>query len=246
MQYLMVKIRRSRLMSALAVLLAIGFAMSSCSKDSEPTPEDDEALKVEVGNVTGFGDISGMPQGTPFKLPDGVVVDETITGDYCADAVTHIGSGRYVTLCVALRNDKDQAITVTFPGGLVFLSETDEYQHGVVLGTTTIVLPPKKTTRFAFHTYCGNLSRSSADSDAVYTFGLVTNSKLIERLIQDLSRKKIEISNYWEDGSTTYAYDKLEDTLQDLLWLITESEKGADWVQFEREYKELLDELPNK
>src|SRR5690606_42155443 len=120
-----------------------------------------------------------------------------------------IGSGYFVTLCVALRNDKDQAITVTFPGGLIFVSETDEYQHGVVLETTTIVLPPNKTTRFAFHTYCGNANRDAAYSTAVYALGPLTNSKLLAQLIQDLSRKKIEISDYWKDGTTTQAYDEL-------------------------------------
>ena len=241
----MVKIRQCRFISVLAMLV-IGFTVLSCSKDNDPSPEDDEALKAEVGSITGLGDVSGVPQGTPFTLPDGVTVDGTITGDDCEDAVKHIGSGYYVTLCVALRNDKDHEITVTFPGGLIFVSETDEYQNGVVVETTTIVLPPNKTTRFAFHTYCGNASRSAAYSTAVYTFGPLTNSKLMERLVEDLSRKKIEISDYWEDGDTTQAYDELEDTIQTLVWLITDSPNNMDWEAFENMYNQLLNELPNK
>src|SRR3546814_13926799 len=109
MNYVMIKIRQRHFMAVLA-MLAIGFTAMSCSKDKEPAPEDDRALEAEMGHVTGFGEVSGTPQGTPFRLPDGVGVDGTITGDNCADAVKHIGSGYYVTLCVALRNDKDQAI----------------------------------------------------------------------------------------------------------------------------------------
>ncbi|MEC3879935.1 hypothetical protein [Parapedobacter sp. 10938] len=245
MNYVMMKIRQCHIISVLAMLV-IGFAAMSCSKDNDPAPENDEALKAEMGNVVGFGAVSGTPQGTPFRLPDGVVVDGTITGDDCADAVKHIGSGYYVTLCVALRNDKDQAITITLPGGLIIVSETTEYQHGVVLETTTIVLPPKTTTRFALHTYCGNANRDAADSEAVYTFGPLTNSKLLERLVNDLSRKKIEISDYWVDGTTTQAYDELEDTIQTLLWLITDTEESMDWETFENMYNQLLNDLPNK
>lgn len=245
MNYVMMKFRRRHFMSVL-VMLTIGFTVMSCSKDKDPVPEDDAALEAEVGNITGFGEVSGTPQGTPFRLPDGVIVDGTITGDDCADAVKHIGSGYFVTLCVALRNEKDQAITITLPGGLILVSETTEYQHGVVLGTTTIVLPPETTIRFALHTYCGNASRDAADSEAVYTFGPLTNSKLLERLVNDLSRKKIEISDYWVDGTTTQAYDELEDTIQTLLWLVTDTEESMDWETFENMYNQLMNELPNK
>lgn len=245
MNYVMMKIRRYGFMSVLAMLV-IGFAAVSCSKDNDPSPEDEEALKVEIGNVVGFGEVSGTPQGTPFQLPDGVVVDGTITGDECDEEVEHIGSGYYVTVCVALRNDKDQPITIKLPGGLILVSETTEYQHGVVLETTTIVLPPKTTTRFALHTYCGNASRRAANSGAVYTFGPTTNSKLLERLVNDLSRKKIEIADYWVDGTTTRAYDDLEDTIQTLLWLITDHGGSMDWETFEYMYNQLLNELPNK
>src|SRR3546814_18076408 len=107
MNYVMIKIRQRHFMAVLA-MLAIGFTAMSCSKDQEPAPEDDRALEAEMGHVTGFGEVSGTPQGNPFRLPDGVGVDGTITGDKCADAVTHFGRGNYVTFFVALRHGKEQ------------------------------------------------------------------------------------------------------------------------------------------
>src|SRR5690606_36965847 len=124
-------------------------------------------------------------------LPEGVTVVGEIVGGECYDIDEFIGSGVYVDLCIGLRNDTDKEVTVTFPGGLVFISDTDEYQNGVVLEKTTIVLPAKKTKKFTFYTYCGNAERSASSSMGNYTFGPLTNSKLVNRLVEDLKGKKI-------------------------------------------------------
>ena len=244
-QFLSSKLNKSRLIWGLAAMV-ISFAALSCSKDNEPTPEDETALQQEIGSIAGLGNEPGTPQGAPFKLPEGVIVDGTITGDYCEEAAVFIGSGNFVTLCVGLRNDNDHEITVTFPGGLIFVSETDEYQNGLVVEEAKIVLPSKKTTRFIFHTYCGNSSRSPSSSSSVYTFGPVSNSKLIAKLISDLGSKKIAASEYGDGDDFSDAYYEVLSALQGLVWQITDGSKTTDWETFEYVYKDYLNQLPNK
>lgn len=244
-QFLSSKLNKSRLIWGLAAVV-IGFAALSCSKDNEPTPEDETALQQEIGSVTGLGNEPGTPQGTAFKLPDGVTVDGVITGDYCDEAEIRIGSGHYVTVCVGLRNDNDEEKKIIFPGGLILVSESDEYQHGVVVEETMVVIPPKKTIRFIFHTYCGNSSRSSASSAAVYTFGPVTNSKLLSKLINDLKGKKIAATDYWDESGASDEYYEIESTIQSLVWQITDGSAFMDWETFNHIYQQQLNELPNK
>ncbi|GGG81139.1 hypothetical protein GCM10007415_12140 [Parapedobacter pyrenivorans] len=239
------KVNPFRFISMLVVMVTC-VAILSCSKDNDPSPEDDAELQQEIGSLPGLGEQSGTPQGTAFKLPDGVTVDGTITGDYCDEAEIRIGSGHYVTVCVGLRNDNDEEKKVIFPGGLILVSETDEYQHGVVVEETMVVIPPKKTIRFIFHTYCGNNSRSSASSLAVYTFGPVTNSKLLGRLIDDLKGKKIAAVDYWDEDGVSDDYYAIESTVQALVWQITDGSAFMDWETFNHMYQQQLNELPNK
>ena len=228
----------------LFIVSLLSITLFSCSKDDDADPEE---LKKEVGNLPGLGETGGTPQGTTFSLPDGITVTGDVTGDICEDATFTIGSGHYVTVCVGLRNNTEHEKTITFPAGLVLISTTDDYQNGVVLTTETFVIPPKQTIRFVFHTYCGNASRSSASSSAVYTFGPVTNSKLIVRLINDLKNKKISIVDYMNGEEVDDEYDTIASTVQSLLWMITDGDLfGLDWMAFEMTYKQQLESLPNR
>lgn len=238
------KINVSRVIQGLVTVL-LCVSLFSCSKD-DSGPEDEAAMEQEIGSLAGLGEQDGTPQGTPFQLPDGVTVDGLITGDYCEEAETEIGSGYYVTVCVALRNDKDQQITVKFPGGLILISETDDYQNGVVLGDTEIILQPKITTHFIFYTYCGNNHRSASSSSSVYTFGPVTNSKLITRLVNDLKTKKIAAMDYWDGEDYADEYGEVSSTVQSLLWQITDGSREMGWESFDHTYELLLNEIPNK
>ncbi len=242
-EFVLKKINLHRLMYLFIVSL-LSVALFSCSKDDDASPEE---LKEEVGNLPGLGETAGTPQGTTFSLPDGITVVGDITGELCEEATFRIGSGYYVTVCVGLRNDSEQEKTITFPAGLVLISTTDDYQNGVVLTTETFVIPPKQTIRFVFHTYCGNASRSSASSSAVYTFGPVTNSKLIARLINDLKNKKISAVDYMNGDDVDDEFDMIVSTVQTLLWMITDGDRfGLDWTAFDMVYKQQLETLPNK
>lgn len=242
-QFVLKKINLHRLMHLFIVSL-LSIALFSCSKDDDASPEE---LKQEVGNIPGLGETGGTLQGAMFSLPDEVTVIGDITGELCEEATFRIGSGYYVTVCVGLRNDSEQEKTITFPAGLVLISTTDNYQNGVVLTNETFVIPAKQTIRFVFHTYCGNASRSSASSSAVYTFGPITNSKLITRLINDLKNKKISAIDYMDGDDLDDEYGMIASTVQSLLWMITDGDLfGLDWMAFEMTYKQQLETLPNK
>ncbi len=237
--------KRPRFVWALVAII-MSFVVISCNKGNEPAPEDDLSLQQEIGSITGLGEVGGTPQGTAYKLPDGVSIEGDIIGGGCSYDEEFIGSGVYVDLCIGLRNDTDRDVTITFPGGLIFISDTDEYQNGVVLESTTIVLPSKKTTKFTFYTYCGNAGRSSSSSSGNYTFGPVTNSKLVKKLVEDLKVKKIAAAAYMDGDYLSSKYYEVEETVQSLLWLITDGSEYMDWTTFEHMYKQYLEELPNK
>lgn len=228
--------------ASLLLVVWITSGLLSCSKDGNG--DDQETLAAEIGNIPGLGSQSGELQGTPFNLPEGVSVVGEIKGGWCDDSQASIGSGYLVTVCVTLRNDSDQGKTVTFPAGLILISSTDQFQHGVVLKDETIEIPPNETVRFAFFTYCGNNARSAASSSAVYTFGPITNSKLIARLINDLKNKKIDVVDYMDGDEPNLDYIVMQTDVQTLLWLITDGHE-LDWMSFEQAYQALLDEIPN-
>ncbi len=229
------------LFARLFAFALLGFFVLSCSKDGAPGPE---ALDDELANIPGLGNTPGSLQGLPYQLPDGVTVVGQISGGMCEGAETTIGSGLLVTVCVGLRNDSDQGRTVTFPAGLILVSATDEYQHGVVLVEETIVIPPGETVRFVFHTYCGNSARAAATSNAVYTFGPITSSKLVARLVDDLKDKKIDAIDYWDGDGFRDEYYTVQTGVQTLLWLITDG-TDLDWASFDLAYRELLGGIPN-
>ena len=214
----------------------------SCSKDDENNPVDQSD---EIGYLPGLGNTEGTPTGTPFRLPDGISLVGGMTGGACDQADHIIGSGLLVTVCFELKNDTDKEIPVTFPAGLILLSGTDKYQHGVILRGETIRIPAHQTVRITLYTYCGNSSRSGADSEASYTFGPISNSKLIARLANDVAKKKIMAIDYWDEAEGTVSLDYIfeQTNVQKLLWLITEP-RDLDWESFETQYLEELSKIP--
>ncbi len=235
--------RKLNLVGVASLLLVVWMAsgLQSCSKDSEDGPG---ALEDEIGNIAGLGSRGGDIQGMPFALPEGISVVGEIKGGWCDDKQFYIGSGYLVTVCLTLRNDTDESETITFPAGLILVSSTDEFQHGVVLKTETIEIPPNKTVRFAFFTYCGNSARAAASSSAVYSFGPVTSSKLIARLINDLKGKDINAADYVNGDNLDEDYIMIQSNVQTLLWFITDG-GDMDWPTFEIAYRQLLDGIPN-
>ncbi|RZF61403.1 hypothetical protein [Sphingobacterium corticibacterium] len=233
-----------RALAYVFTMAVLSICLISCSKDDEDTPAD---LADEIGNLPGFGDIGGTPHGSLFKLPEGISIVNAITGGVCDNPTFRIGSGLLVSVCFELRNDTDSEISISFPAGLVFLSETDDYQHGVVLREESIRIPPRKTVRVALYTYCGNSSRSASDADASYTLGPITNSKLILRLINDLNGKKIDAIDYWDEDTNNFRDEYLfeQTKVQTLLWYITEGSDIKDWETFEKMYHELLSQIPD-
>lgn len=230
--------------ACMLTIVILSVYLISCSKDDNDSPSN---MSEEIGRLSGLGDVGGTPAGTAFRLPDGISIVDGITGGYCDNPDFVIGSGLLVTVCFELQNNTDSENAVTFPAGLILLSDTDEYQHGVILREETVRIPGHGKIRIALYTYCGNSRRAGADSDASYAFGPVSNSKLIARLASDLNGKKINAIDYWdEDVDMVNDHYLIEQTnVQNLLWMITDG-RDIDWQTFETMYREVLNEIPEE
>ncbi|WP_257658800.1 hypothetical protein [Parapedobacter lycopersici] len=215
----------------LLFLLTLGLTLSSCSKDKdEPIPDE------VAGQIPGLGEAEGEPQGAPFTLPDGVRLESDILGESC-DTTLSRGSGYYVTVCVGLVNETNEDITLVLPAGLVLIAQDKDYQSGMLLQGTTIVLRKKAVTRCTLFTFCANNHRSSSSRNCVYTLGPVTNSRLVGELIGLLQGKRINAEDYGDDET---GYMTTVSTVQSALWSIT------DGYGLDEYYKMALTEIPNK
>lgn len=217
------------LLGAVAVLF-LAFSLSSCSKK-------DDGPSETPGQLIGFGDSNDMPQGTPYQLPAGISMVDTMHGDEC-DTVYRVGSGYYVKMCAGLYNSGSNDVELLLPGGLICVaSDRSSYQNGLLLQATKIILKAKKVTNCSILTYCTNAGKHAASDNMYYTFGPVTNSTLIQELVTLVKNKKINVSDY-PAGSSDYS--DVTSTLQGAVWDITDGRGLSDGHRSE------IQQIPNK
>lgn len=150
----------------------------------------------------GIGPVPGTPVGTAYALPAGVQLDKPIKGDdtYCVPRQQATqekkGSGGLVRLCLGFRNSNpNQPITVVLPPGLIFVSDKDVTQNGIVLTTTSIEVPAGGGPLYVpVYVYCLNKNRSpTAGSQDTYSLGPVTQDGPILDLIELLKGKTLPL-----------------------------------------------------
>ncbi|MDJ1491814.1 hypothetical protein QNI19_02650 [Cytophagaceae bacterium DM2B3-1] len=226
----------------------IVFCLSACKKDntSEPAPSQQE----RPGHIPGLGEEEGIPEGTEFKLPAGIKLTGPIVGDdYIYDGESCIvdGAGHYVTVSLPLENTTTVPITIEFPAGLIIISLSGDYQHGILLEKVIVTIPAKSGTsdnggssngqcQATLMLSCLNIMKDPANSEAEFILGPVTSSALIKDLLDKLSDKKILYSAY-SDKTKFY---ETESYVQDALWSIT------DGTGLTEEDLENIDKIPNK
>ncbi|AWO02111.1 hypothetical protein DLD77_10600 [Chitinophaga alhagiae] len=208
----------------------LAFVLPACKKNKkDATPTE------KPGQIKGMGDQAGTPEGTPFELPANISLAGKIRGSQC-DTVYERGSGAYVDVCIALFNSGGTDITLVIPAGLVILADEEEYQHGMVVQETRILLKAGQITRCTLGAYCINASKSSSSSSTTYAIGPITGSVLIRELLDLLKNKKINVEDYPADDE---AYSEAVGTVQSAVWGITD----FDGLQY---FKEEILKLPNK
>lgn len=119
-----------------------------------------------------------------YKLPDGLEIDSLYGYD---DEIPESA----LPLYMVIRNSKDNDIEVTFPAGLVFGSDSVDYQYMMVLndfaftatgnGATTVILP----------TYCCNEDLDEPDDESFYAIEGRENDKETQELLDLVADKAL-------------------------------------------------------
>lgn len=220
---------RKRLWRGLAAPLLV-LALAACGGGSSSTPAPTDGTDNSASDGSGSGSGSGggaqvhagmgastaAPSGQPHAWPPGVQVERPIKGDdpYCVpqdqQSTPPAGHGGLVRLCLGFRNTGAVPVTVVLPPGLIFVSDSLQTQNGIVLQTTTIVVPPGSLTYYVpVYLYCLNLGRHpTAGGQDTYQSGPVTDDAAVLELLSLLQSKDVPPS--------------FEFPLQEALWDITD------------------------
>lgn len=141
----------------------------------------------------GLGESTADPTGTAYVLPAAVSVQSSPFPGYPSEVTppdVALGYG-LVQPVVPLVNSSSGSVTVTFPGGLIFISESDEVQNGILVQERVIVIPPTTTQRIALGLDCANGGRHAPAEEDLYRFGPVTDNPELLELIGLLADKDI-------------------------------------------------------
>jgi hypothetical protein len=165
----------------------MAFIMAGCSSSSND---------AGAGAASGDGGASGackvginapfaFPEGTPFALPAGIVLDGEITGDLsgggCVTKSAVEYGGDLAPACLPLKNTTSADIVVKIPAGLTFIAKNPETQNGIVLQDHELTIPAQSSAVFHFRFFCLNEHCKFGDKADRFTFGNVTtHPKLLE------------------------------------------------------------------
>ena len=192
-------------------------ALTACSSGGGGG-KDDGGDPPPAQSRPGMGPSKDKPVGTVYTLPTGVELQKPTKGDdpFCIPVdqkeKDKKGSGGLVRLCLNFRNTNTQVpITVVFPPGLVFISDSDATQNGILIQTTSIEVPAGRTQFFVpLYLYCLNKDRyPTSGGQDTYSMGPVTqDSSMLELtgLLQSKTLPLVESNN----------------TVQEAVWHITD------------------------
>jgi hypothetical protein len=193
--------RRTRFVGLMATLVLA--ACSGCSDKAEgPDDDDDDNQNGGEDYRPGLGASDKRPEGLPFALPAGLELVEPIPGinrfqwEDCRDddetePPKENGSGDSVQLCLNFRNNTGAPITVEFPPGIIFESETTDTQHGLLVQRASIVVPAKPVSHKLLYLYCLNSSRAQSGPDSRFRKGPVTQYADFKEFFGLLENKQI-------------------------------------------------------
>ncbi len=203
----------------------ISIILSGCSRDgNEPAPKPETVETHQPGSIPGLGEKPGELTGTPFKLPENIVISGKILGGFelnsydrslksrkqshlplsskiitkveSGSSYVTIGCGTYVSLYIVLKNTGNSEVQIIFPAGLIAKSLSGNSQNGVLLKKSSIKIGAKSTKYVLLMMFCGNAHLGASSVSEEYKFSVVSNSSLIIDLCNRLKNKKINIEEY--------------------------------------------------
>ncbi len=208
----------------------------ACSK-SDKTSYTGSIDGEKPGKIPGMGETPGTLQGTQFKLPAGVSIKGEIRGNddgrSSKDCVFD-GTGYWVNVKMTLQTDSTTTgpVTVEFPPGLVIVSASEGFQHGLLIERILVTVPPvmpgpgSNECQVSLLMYCLNTARKPSDITATYKFGPITNSPLIKDFMSRLAGKKTLYSDYVEGDPEWHTN---QENIQEALWGLTDGEGLSDY-----------------
>ncbi|RJS16509.1 hypothetical protein DRW03_29840 [Corallococcus sp. H22C18031201] len=182
-------------------LLVAVLCTAACSDKDDPGTTDDPGAGAER---PGMGVSTKPPEGAPFSLPAGVEWINPIIKSYnavfpekCHDKKESDGrgSGDLVRLCLALRNTTTQIIHVSFPSGMIFISESLDVQNGILIQGETVELPPGQDFYVPLFMYCLNPDRTGSFPDDEFRPGPITQYKDFQDFFAQLANKKLPLGS---------------------------------------------------
>lgn len=173
---------------------------TACGKRIEKaSPAPEETVSLQAAKA-GLGASQEIPLGAAYRLPRGIsIIRNEIKGfDYgsceCRADQPHcrLGAGELVRLCLRLRNSTAQAVTVTLPEGLVFISENKATQNGLLVRSEAFTIPAGATAAYNLALFCLNADRKVTVAGDRYRIGPVTRHPGLLTVISTLREKALE------------------------------------------------------
>lgn len=171
----------------LACSLPVIIAAARHNVKTRPTPQP-PVLKLDLDTKKGMGTSVAYPTGTAFKLPKGIALHISGTDNKRCQ----MGAGSLVKLCMTLRNKTQEPVTVTLPAGLIFVSQDEKIQNGLLIRDEAVVLAAGETFIFNLALFCLNEERTVTKAKDKYKIGPVSEDMDINALIEQLQDKDLK------------------------------------------------------
>lgn len=158
------------------------------------------AIPAQAGpnDLPGWNMSKGVPQGTPWVLPAGIVLTaeglDRMDLEHCRNRgqklrSNPIGTDGQVALCLMFRNTNTPGIgtpgpiTVTIPAGLTFIPDNMSTQNGIILQKGTVEVRPGETLVIPMYLICMNPNRSSSVSFERFRLGPIVQHPELRKVI---------------------------------------------------------------
>lgn len=180
--------------------LTVIIAIAGAKRHIKPSPITHQPMLMSIDTKKGMGTSAELPEGPAFKLPKGIVLDRSEIPGYDFGACKckadnrncELGAGGLVRLCLALRNQTQEPVTVTLPAGLIFVSLDERTQNGILISNEALVVPAGGTLSFNLALFCLNENRAVTKAKDKYKLGPVSEDGDMRALMVLLQQKDLK------------------------------------------------------